>query len=134
MNIDNIDFYNLGHLNSIYTLCDRDYNGTISKVAFLFEPQLLFVEINEEDDTIKVNVYKDVQSKIKTMKKDSKIESYFYEIVNYQCMWIWTLTNQQGYTDGLQLEFSIKDGDISNDVTTRYTSKNFNTLSLYSIG
>jgi len=120
MEITSNNFYSLGNLNSIYTLSDIDLNNDITQVAFLFERKLLLIELNENDDTIKVNLYKKKFSKLEGMKRNKLIEKYFLEVSKYQCIWIWFLTNQQGYKDGLQLEFLIDNNHLSNDVTIQF--------------
>ena len=117
MEINNIDFYNLGYLKAIYTLSDIELNNDVVSVAFLFKSKLLLIELNEEDDTISISVHKVIEFQLRDMKRNKVIEAYFSIKLKYQCIWMWSLINQQGYNDGVQLQFVKMSSDLYHTIT-----------------
>ena len=77
-------------------------NGPVS-ITLSFEHGSVLVSAAPDDDTIAMRAVASVDG------EDVSAERPWRDAIGRGLIWIWTLTNQQGYEDGCQLEF----GDVS---------------------
>jgi len=112
-NINHLYFYNLGNLEAIYTVIDKNLNKAITKVAFVFSIKILFLLVHKDDKRIKVSCddKENLKSKkrLKKMKINKKLESLFSNLSSYHALRVWSLKRKKGYKDAFQLEFFQKD-------------------------
>jgi hypothetical protein len=115
MNHDNLD---------IDVFFDEDL-GTISKVGYTFNEYLrhsptailmyfskivIIVKVVEEDDSVElISIDLDLANEIDSI--DVSSDPLWKDIIGVNLRWAWFLTNQQGYTDGIQFEW----GDPSSE-------------------
>ncbi len=116
--IQNINPNSLGILKDVFCNVDKDCSNAINRIYLKFEKGILIVSVNVEDDTIslfKKRKYDIVGKSDKGLHAFSKsIAKLISEVKTLSIQWIWELTNQQGYQDGLQFEFTDKNNpDIS---------------------
>jgi hypothetical protein len=80
-------------------------NGPVS-VTLGFENGAVLVSAEADDDTITMQAIASLSG------ADVSAESPWSSAIGRGLMWVWTLTNQQGYQDGCQFEFkeSGRDG------------------------
>ena len=93
-----------------YSVFDAGLDGTdwVESVEMQFENIVITVYVDTDFDTLRVNlgemkVNSDCYLKVVTSVKP------WDELIGRRIAWIWLLTNQQGYEDGLRFEFSTKE-------------------------
>jgi Family of unknown function (DUF6334) len=90
-----------------YSVFDSDSGGTdwIEAVEIRFENIVATIYVESDFDTLRVEldevkVSSDCHIKVVTSEKPWNV------LIGRKVAWIWLLTNQQGYEDGLRLEFT----------------------------
>jgi hypothetical protein len=84
----------------------------IEKICIDFGLYKLILEVAADSDEIKTKIVKDFA--FTTINKRNRIiePNEIHELLNKKLIWLWTMTNDQGYQDGVQLEveehFSIQ--------------------------
>jgi hypothetical protein len=118
--MENIDVYSVGILNDVYYRVDEQCAGAITEIIFIFEEVVLRITVNTEDDTICLStVESDIDiadSTIRNKQFDELIASFKSKSIQ----WAWKLTNQQGYFDGVQFEFTDKIASVENDIVVQF--------------
>jgi hypothetical protein len=79
-----------------------DLPGMVSAIRLRFAHTTLFVSVNPEYDTVQLSreAPPDLDS-----ATPATPDRRFVGAVSKPIQWAWTLTNHQGYRDGLQIEF-----------------------------
>jgi hypothetical protein len=83
---------------------DGDWIGASGPVALTlgFERGVVLVSADANDDTIKMSAVESANG------RDVSAEAPWSDAIGRGLIWVWALTNQQGYEDGCQFEF----GDV----------------------
>jgi Family of unknown function (DUF6334) len=96
-----------------YSVFDAELDGAdwIEAVEMQFENIVFTVSVEPDFDTLRVelsemNVNSDCYIKVATSVKP------WDGFIGKRLAWIWLLTNQQGYEDGLRFEFSSKENEL----------------------
>ena len=101
-------FMELGKIAEVKGLFHKELPRELAAVDFEFERGHLLISVDENDDSIVLTTYTGNfplnidEYHIRPFLKDDMMQ----EIKEKRIQWIWELTNQQGYTDGIQLEFT----------------------------
>ncbi len=103
------DTTQLGQLEWFDYQVDNDLGDALTELKFGFENGVLNFMVIQEDDTIHFGCSPGIGSY--SHKKDVKgnIAATLSPLISSRLIWMWKLTNQQGYEDGIQLEFGKKD-------------------------
>jgi hypothetical protein len=88
-------------IESVSYLFHQDAPTDIFGVLLKFSDTEVYFLANEDDDTIQLHL-KCQDEKI--LLKQS--EDIFCSVVGKAVRWLWVMTNNQGYQDGIQLEFA----------------------------
>ena len=88
---------------------DHQHPSTIELILFDFGNQKLIIQADKDYDTLILEILKDY--KIEETEKEhqiidsSMIHQYgFSDVLGKKIIWLWTLTNNLGYQDGIQIE------------------------------
>ena len=90
--------------------CIENSNFTrVEKIYLDFELYKLILEIDVDFDEIKTKIVKDFEfttiNKRNRIIESNEIDDFgLHELINKKLIWLWTMTNDQGYQDGMQLE------------------------------
>jgi hypothetical protein len=99
--------YEFGAVRAVRT--DTQDPQCLSVVQFVFDHGVLNVEAVAGDDTILATA----QRAANPQYYDVTAARPWASTVGGRPLWIWTLTNQQGYTDGLQLLVHADGQDVA---------------------
>jgi len=120
INIKNFDFNYIGPLINLYCVTDKDMANAIIEVILVFDNLSLLITVNTEDDTIKMASINNCND----AKKDIIEVMCMYNLTNLLAsktiLWVWELTNQQGYADGLQFEFTDKNNIVDKNIVIQF--------------
>jgi hypothetical protein len=101
-----------------YSVFDAGLDGKdwIEAVEMQFEGAVATVYVESDFDTLRLElsgmkVGSDCYIKVATLTEP------WDKVAGRSLSWIWLLTNQQGYEDGLRFEFSAKDNETSTIIT-----------------
>ena len=83
----------------------RDLDETITTAEFFFSQGTLAVSANPETDTIETTATPGAPSLPNDLGSGP-----WAPAIGCSLLWIWRLTNHQGYEDGIQMEFRTADG------------------------
>lgn len=75
--------------------------GLVSEIELEFENLTATISADEDCDTISVDLSPLPQGR----EFKSSISSPWRQCVGKRLQWVWSMTNQQGYTDGTRFEF-----------------------------
>jgi hypothetical protein len=79
-------------------------------IELFFEKQKYYIEVNGEFDTVELKKEIDpLYIKKECYQKEYSSEFPWKNAIGKQVMWGWRMFNQQGYEDGIQFEFGLKD-------------------------
>ena len=95
----------IGYLSKVKYIYDRDIDN--SPIAFLmyFDNLVAMVKAIEEDDTVELkSIDIELVNKLNTVDVSDNI--LWKDAIGSQLHWVWSLTNNQGYTDGIQFEWT----------------------------
>jgi hypothetical protein len=96
--------------------CIENSNFTrVEKISVDFGLYQLILEVDVDLDEIKTKIVKNFEfttiSKRNKIIESNEIDDFgLHELVNKKLKWLWIMTNNQGYQDGVQLEL---EGHIS---------------------
>jgi hypothetical protein len=76
----------------------------IAAIELTFEQVQCFICVVEDTDEIKLNSKVDISEFI-----ESDVLICFSEFLGRELLWAWSLTNNQGYNDGLKFQFQNSD-------------------------
>jgi Family of unknown function (DUF6334) len=95
----------IGYLSKVKYILDEDLGN--SPIAFLmyFDKIVAMIRVIEEDDTIELTSI-DIELANKFDTIDVSDNSLWKDAIGSQLHWVWSLTNNQGYTDGIQFEWT----------------------------
>ena len=95
----------------LLTWNDSQNPTAIELISFDFSDRKLILQLDSDNDTIKPEIVKDFT--IVASEKEHKIidssminEYGLADLIGKKIIWIWTLTNNQGYQDGMQIELN----------------------------
>jgi len=95
----------------LLTWNDSQNPTAIELISFDFSDRKLILQLDSDNDTIKPKILKDFT--IVASEKEHKIidssminEYGLADLIGKKIIWIWTLTNNQGYQDGMQIELN----------------------------
>ena len=91
------------------------YESALVAVEFTFEKRTVLV-VAQEDDSLKILTNKEWQSKDQYQVISLMNKEPWMGAKNKPLLWSWIFFNQQGYFDGLQLEFAEDVSDTSSVV------------------
>jgi hypothetical protein len=89
----------------------------IEKICIDFGLYKLILEVDADSDEIKTKIVKEfvfttINKRNRVIKPNEIDNLGMHELLNRKLIWLWTMTNNQGYQDGVQLEveehFSIQ--------------------------
>ncbi len=120
INIEEIDLENLGVLENIFYDVDADYSNAITKVFLEFDKKVLVIGVNEEDDSIILSLDDSVENLAPVGVKHLDFELLIESVKCSTVHWLWRLTNQQGYFDGIQIEFINRNCTPSYNATIQF--------------
>jgi hypothetical protein len=87
---------------------ERELDGCIDRLVLVFSDKLLAFQVDEDDDTLSVQV----RDAVTPNGKFARIRAGFWpQLVGKAFGWGWVTVNQQGYCDGALLSF---DGIVPN--------------------
>ena len=99
---------------SVLLYDDKIHSACIEEILITLSTSKFFIAVNSEYDEIILKINNECQLKIQDDNyriidiKDSS-ENILHNLVNKKICWIWTLNNNQGYDDALQLEVSLNE-------------------------
>lgn len=94
-----------GRLLGVECVFDEDLPKGPVALRLEFEGLSFYLLVDADDDTISVaSSLPDELHSLRVTKVDDK-EGPWKSAVGFELSWAWLLTNQQGYADGVQLEF-----------------------------
>jgi hypothetical protein len=89
----------------------------IEKICIDFGLYKLILEVDADSDEIKTKIVKEfvfttINKRNRVIEPNEIDNLGMHELLNRKLIWLWTMTNNQGYQDGVQLEveehFSIQ--------------------------
>lgn len=93
----------------VSALVERFENGAILTGLVLHLDSASITLLAMEDDSISASI-QDGHA-VSPGEMSSEPALLWKSIVGMELLWVWTMTNQQGYWDGLQIEFSDRGGE-----------------------
>lgn len=112
-------FDRAGELKKVcYALCDPATNGDncIAAIELTFEEVVASVYAEGEFDTIRIELAP-LRALDECEVRDVTASKPWFQAVGCTAGWIWLLRNQQGYEDGMRLEFGMPGGEAVATVT-----------------
>jgi hypothetical protein len=91
-----------------YTLFEGDPKF-ITAIELRFESLTAVLRAVPDDDTLDVSLSK-LTPRPEEMLRDATGSGPWSSCIGFGICWAWCLTNQQGYSDGVRLEFSERGG------------------------
>jgi Family of unknown function (DUF6334) len=115
MNCDdlNIEIFfqeDLGQLSKVSYIFDDNLRNSPIAILMYFFKIVIMAKVVEEDDSVEL-VSLDLDMANKLDSTDVSSDVLWKDTIDINLRWVWGLTNQQGYTDGIQFEW----GDPSSD-------------------
>ncbi len=98
----------------ILTWDDRSSLVMIEKVLLEFDDCNFLIELDPDSDEIILNVFDDfkltqIEQEHKIIDSNSVNDFGIESLIGKKIIWIWTMTNNQGYFDALQIEIDNYD-------------------------
>ena len=93
-----------GHLLHAHETRFDSSNGFVTMVTLTFQHLTVNIRADPDNDTISINLGAPLISE-DGVTASADASSPWIPAYGSQCVWAWTLTNQQGYSDGLRFEF-----------------------------
>jgi hypothetical protein len=90
-------------------LVDDVSPAMLSTVQIIFDNGVLTVWAIDEDDSIGISVDRAYDSDLHEVSRDMP----WSVLVGGDLLWIWTMTNHQGYVDGIQFASRVRGADVS---------------------
>lgn len=90
-----------GCLKSVEQFSFPELPGKLVCIVLHFENLSCTINVNEETDEIVMSQNEDISGLVEREKS-----ALWRSVLGEGLSWVWELTNQQGYSDGLRLEFS----------------------------
>ncbi len=114
--IENIDKINGQIIKSVKILIWDDNSSPImiEKVLLEFDDCKFLIQLDPDSDEIIPNVFDDfklmqIEQEHKIIDSNSIIDFGIESLIGRKIIWLWTLTNNQGYFDALQIELENYD-------------------------
>lgn len=103
---------NLQNLSSICYVFDEEVGNEPIAVIMLFKEKMIMISVIDEDDSIDISFVSNEKLK-KLTTIDVSSEMPWKNIINLKLSWVWSLKNNQGYSDGIQFEWINKNLNTS---------------------
>jgi hypothetical protein len=86
----------------------------IEKILFEFDDCRLILQVNPDSDSIIPQISNDITLPIKekehqVISSKELLDHSLHCLIGNQIAWLWTLTNNQGYFDAIQIEMENRD-------------------------
>ena len=94
-------------LSAVHYVHHADGSLPMAGVELDFEGTLICIGVDPEDDSIRVHKS---WEKAEELLREPVASLGWDTVYGRRILWAWSLTNHQGYEDGIQLEFSPIDG------------------------
>jgi hypothetical protein len=114
MKIQEINCFDLGKLQNIYHILDEDCENSIVQFFLQFENLILKITVNEDTDEVILSSLIALSEKVLFDEKKAAFLNLASSLQNMHLQWAWQLINNQGYSDGIQLEFVDRSGQREN--------------------
>jgi Family of unknown function (DUF6334) len=95
----------IGYLSKVKYILDEDLGD--SPIAFLmyFDRIVAMIRVIADDDSVELKAIDfDLANKLNAI--DVSDNALWKDALGSQLHWVWSLTNNQGYTDGIQFEWT----------------------------
>jgi Family of unknown function (DUF6334) len=113
LNIEIFFQENLGYLSKVSYIFDQDLRHSPTAILMYFSKIVVMLRVVEEDDSVElISISLDLANTLDSIDVSKNI--LWKDSININLRWVWCLTNQQGYTDGIQFEW----GDPSSEKST----------------
>jgi hypothetical protein len=112
----------LGDLRDVRYIVDRELRsgGAIIEVSFMFDEAILRIIVDPDDDTVHLFLDEAGTGEIVTTTRISSFDDLIPSLLSKSFLWVWELTNQQGYRDGIQFEFALREAGTRSTVTVQF--------------
>jgi hypothetical protein len=113
LTIDSIIGHNLDEITLVQYSDSQNISWTES-VVLIFQGIHYIININADTDEVEIMLTQD-QSQV---NKDNVInisknqDSALFNLLGSKLTWVWEMTNNQGYFDGVQFQFNCKTNNI----------------------
>jgi hypothetical protein len=97
--------YQSGVLQQVEYVIDPQNLDGLQAIVFIFENDIYTARCLAEDNTIKLSPGRPKVADLYQIVSASKQKPWSM-VINARLLWAWSLTNQEGYFDGLRLEFA----------------------------
>jgi hypothetical protein len=94
-----------GRLINVEYTADKETKKIINSVIFSFEKIVFTAYAVDEDDSVLITTER-MKIDINDCKFSANTLYPWSKAVGLSIRWLWTLINQQGYPDGVQIEFA----------------------------
>jgi Family of unknown function (DUF6334) len=95
----------LGYLSKVSYIFNKYLVYDPIAILMYFDEVIIMVKVVEEDDSVELmSLDLDQASEFKSIDVSNDIR--WKDVINVNLRWVWSLTNQQGYTDGIQFEWA----------------------------
>jgi Family of unknown function (DUF6334) len=95
----------IGYLSRVESICDEDLGNLPIAFLMYFDKIVAMIRVIEDDDTVELKSI-DIELANKFDTIDVSDNSLWKDAIGSQLHWVWSLTNNQGYTDGIQFEWT----------------------------
>jgi hypothetical protein len=110
LNTDIFFTEDLGTISKVSYAFDENIRHSPNAILMYFSKIVIIIKVVEEDDSVElISINLDMANEIDSI--DVSSDTLWKDIINVNLRWVWVLTNQQGYTDGIQFEW----GDPSSE-------------------
>jgi Family of unknown function (DUF6334) len=113
VNLSDIFFKeDLCNLSKVIHVFDEEIGDKPIVVLMYFQEKIILISVIDEDDSIDISSYDSYELKdLKTIDVSNDIP--WKDVINIKLFWVWSLTNQRGYTDGIQFEWINRNLNLS---------------------
>ena len=105
----------IGLLSKVNYVIDEDIPDEPIAIQLVFSNTIIIISVIDEDDSIDINSQAYYNLKDIDLCNISN-EAPWKNVINQRLSWVWSLTNQRGYTDAIQFEWITQDKDSKKSI------------------
>jgi hypothetical protein len=112
--LDNIVGSNLEEIYLLKYVASKDHYW-VDSIVMKFDNGYFIINVNADTDEVQTNIQDSYQidtSQDNVIVISNCVDNQLLTLIGNKLTWVWTMTNNQGYSDGIQFQFNSKTNSI----------------------